>query len=678
MKLFINILFFLCLTNAVQAQIPNQRNQGELGQLGDNGEYESLLGEDRPDSARVDEKGRLILEKAGEQVYGTGTTFFIYESDWRENSGIVRFIDTLLNDMHRYNFVAQDEFELQDLGTTGSATKPLYYKEYDKVGVRFGYDALDPYLLNPDEIEYFDTRSPHTSWYYVQGGAGRSILDVKFARNVSPQWNVGFRIRRINAKFLVGNEAVGASNTRPGNLHEEYQFNTRYESENKRYKLLAYAEAYRHSIQESGGLEIDDVYWDSYVPPEDPEPTEEPRDIQELFRLGRGQLSNRLTDVESFRRMEKFRVFQQYSFIGENNIQLYHIIDKSTHLFNYDDQALSTNSAFYPNTYLDTDRSVHYQRYQELSNTAGLKGKALNFYYSFFAKNKLFKQRFEYRLQDKVPRKIDPQNFIGFKGIYTLTPSIEFRGEYESMIGEEQGNKIFAAINTKYLVASHTRVLAQPDQNQLYYYGNHFQWDNYGKFDNTLYTVSEVALHYSNKFFNVRPFAKLINYDNYIYYGTEAIPIQTEAKIDVMQAGLDLQIHLGDLHQKIYGHYTSNSNPDILRMPELFGNYQIYLEKPIFKSALFGQVGLDFHWHNAFYADAYMPVTQQFYLQNDFEIGGYLMSDIFINLNIKSVNFFAKLTNALQGIMDDGYFITPGYMGQSRQFEFGLVWNLYD
>ena len=81
---------------------------------------------------------------------------------------------------------------------------------------------------------------------------------------------------------------------------------------------------------------------------------------------------------------------------------------------------------------------------------------------------------------------------------------------------------------------------------------------------------------------------------------------------------------------------------------------------------------------DSYFAYDYDPITQQFFLQNDFEVEGYLLADLFADLRIGRWNFFFKLVNVGDQILDDGYFITPYYRGQQRTFDFGISWVFFD
>ena len=93
---------------------------------------------------------------------------------------------------------------------------------------------------------------------------------------------------------------------------------------------------------------------------------------------------------------------------------------------------------------------------------------------------------------------------------------------------------------------------------------------------------------------------------------------------------------------------------------------------------MWAQIGFDIHWQSAYFAKDYDPVTQQFYLQNDFEIPSYLLADLFVSFKVKRIRWFFKMTNVLQNVEADGYFTTPYYTGQKRTLDFGVNWMFFD
>jgi len=93
-------------------------------------------------------------------------------------------------------------------------------------------------------------------------------------------------------------------------------------------------------------------------------------------------------------------------------------------------------------------------------------------------------------------------------------------------------------------------------------------------------------------------------------------------------------------------------------------------------------LGLAARYRSSYYADAYMPVTQQFHRQNTSPTDGRVVTDGFAIIRIKRVRLFFQMSYLNMGgkykLFPEGYYITPTYLGQGRAFSFGITWPLFD
>ncbi|WP_020526113.1 putative porin [Flexithrix dorotheae] len=703
--IFLAVLFYCTPDISLgQTNDPFGNNQ-DFRRRGDD-DFPNMLGEETTiDSAKKDEKGRILLEPVPIEKYHTRTSPYIYEQDLLDNIEEPHYFDTTMNNIHRYNYVARNNYMYQDLGTVGTAAKHLYFNEPDNIGTRWGLNAINLYLYDTENIKHYDTKSPFTSWYYIQGGSGRSLINVEHTQNIKPNWNAGFRIQRNTSTLLVGMEPVNKNDRQVD--HGTYLFKTRYETKDKKYRLLAHFSNYTHKMKETGGLLLSsddsaavmgDLYNQNFPNGTGLPENSNLQELDDLFRLNIGQLQNKLTsEVNTSQKRNKAHLYHQFGLLGEENFQFFHIFDFSKSEFSYTDSDFQTNNNFYPNIYFDptATESTHRIYMNEMSNTVGVKGITQGLFYSFHLRQNSYNYQFEYLQFEKVPVSTPTQRFMGFRGGYSLTENFNFRIDYEGLIAEEdKGNKIYGELNAKFIKLIHKRITAEPDLMQQYYFGNHFIWNNIDAntanpevepFEAQEFATSEIYFPFAFKGIKIKPFAKYTTFDHYIYYNhgigdknNLAVPTQHDDQISILQAGIDLELHLGHIHQLLLAQYTQNDNEDVIRMPEQFVNYNFFYEGRFPHRNILSRFGFDVHWHSKFFADAYMPVTQQFHLQNDFEIGNYVLADFYWSLHIKKVTMFLKFANILQGVLRDGYFVTPLYMGQPRQFEFGLNWVFYD
>lgn len=149
--------------------------------------------------------GAPVIDDTTQNIYGPMTTEYFYELDILNGLDSTRYnVDTSMSYFHRWTFVDQDFNRLVDLGNIGTASRPLFFEPRNTVGRELGFRAFDAYGFKPEEIKYYDTKSPYTDMYYVQGGLNREILKFGFTQNVNPRVNFGFRLQRISSKRQYG------------------------------------------------------------------------------------------------------------------------------------------------------------------------------------------------------------------------------------------------------------------------------------------------------------------------------------------------------------------------------------------------------------------------------------------------------------------------------------------
>ena len=90
------------------------------------------------------------------------------------------------------------------------------------------------------------------------------------------------------------------------------------------------------------------------------------------------------------------------------------------------------------------------------------------------------------------------------------------------------------------------------------------------------------------------------------------------------------------------------------------------------------QIGFDLFFYKDYYAYAYAPSTQQFYLQYEKRIGNYPYLDFFINLKINQAKIFVKMSHINQEFMGNTYYSTPHYPRNDMAFIVGISWRFYD
>src|ERR1043166_6876620 len=121
-----------------------------------------------------------------------------------------------------------------------------------------------------------------------------------------------------------------------------------------------------------------------------------------------------------------------------------------------------------------------------------------------------------------------------------------------------------------------------------------------------------------------------MTWKNPVYFDNFGVARQYNGTVPVASAWtkLDLSAFNWHLDNKVTYQYVPDST--VIRLPEFVLQHSLYYENNI-KNIMRIQIGAAVYFTSAYYADAYMPATAQFYLQNDRKYGNYPFVDVFVN-----------------------------------------------
>ena len=211
-----------------------------------------------------------------------------------------------------------------------------------------------------------------------------------------------------------------------------------------------------------------------------------------------------------------------------------------------------------------------------------------------------------------------------------------------------------------------------------HYHSNHYYWDN-ENMDKEFRTRVEGELNISRWKTNLR--AGVENIKNYTYFNQNAMPAQESGNIQVLSATLKQDFRLGILHLDNEVTWQKSSNKTVLPLPQLSLYHNLYLLAKIAKKVLTVQLGADVRYFTKYNAPAYTPAIQQFHLQaadDQVEIGGYPIVNVYANLHLKRTRIFAMMYHVNAGMGKGNYFLVPHYPINPRLFKIGISWNFYD
>jgi hypothetical protein len=662
MKWSFLVLTFLSLVSAaVRAQVPTGFPGGFGGQQSRPGSTTSVTS-----TNGIDDSTKVI--------YGPKSTRYVLEEDIFNNRRKLYSVDTTLDDAHHYTYVQRSRFLYQDLGNLGTPMHTVFVPMPDQLGTQTGYSVFDPYAYQTMGVKYFDTKSPFTDMYLALGGRNRNILRFDFSQNINPRWNIGFNVQRFTSQKQFG---TSGSNDLNKLLAQNWGFvgHTNYRSKNEKYTLLLHFINMNHSLAEQGG-------------------------VLPGVRTSAGDTTTNLYDYEGNARLNfvngrelrnDWHMYHQY--VLGNGFQLFQRLDYRRHKNYYQDDTLRLNQAtktignlvypgFYPTILGDTSRIEQDARFRLVENMAGIKGiyqwNGSAFNYRAYLRNRIYGQYTRYNSSRNQHNEYETrrlETFVGgWLGYYFPDSLSRITAEAEYQVGG--GFRLQGQFDSKFLTGGYTTMLVDPTLLQERYQSKVFFWRNENfRLRGYNYAYGKLNLRYRG--IRLEPGLDYYLLSNYIYFDTDAIARQATGSFSVLRAGLGYRVQAGKFLANGQTYYTIQSRTDILRTPPFFATAQFQYEF-LYAKALYVQAGIELNYKSSYYGDAYMPLTQQYYLQNRQRTEGYLLTNVYANFRVNRTRLFVKLTNATEGLFNQGYFAAPGFLQLRRAFAFGVDWYLFD
>lgn len=616
-------------------------------------------------------QGQSILDDSTELVYGPTTARHFYEEDLLLNDLEYQFVDTSLWNFENFDPVDRSGKKYQNLGNLGTALFPVFYDLPDNIGVTSGFGAYEPYNVNAQQKKYYNTKSPHIDVTAVLAAQTRSKIDFTFTQNINPNLNFGFDVRRLVADKQLGRTSQGDRNTESTLIDLFMSYN----SKNKKYDLLATAKSFKHRVDETGGIVVDTVETVNLNPVGTEDSLNRFVNRADLFLYQQANIALRDAENTDFR--TSLHVYHQYKL--NELLQAYHVMDISRQNNGYTDSNVSSAVDVYDNAFLSESSTDFLSSFTVFQNEVGIKGSLGPAYYSAYLKRRdLNHNSYGFTEPFINPFEKFSENYLGGRIRLEVKDLGKIFGEVEAL-GETGDFKLKANLESKLFNASYKVLSYRPSLLQQRYFGNHYRWNN--DFNSIL--VNELAgtmkLKIGNLVFNPSLSIKTLD-RNFVYFGEDKQPVTAGESTVISHFGAKMKYVFKEkfvIENEFI--YTANDNQAVVRIPQNFYNGKLYVQNTWFNKTIPVMLGFDVYGRSSYNANAYDPITQQFYaVQNgeDFTTS-YVTVDAFFNARIDHVFVFFKWVH-LNMPANDGYFITPYHNGQQRVIDFGVRWMFYD
>ncbi|TSD67806.1 hypothetical protein FFF34_010590 [Inquilinus sp. KBS0705] len=608
-------------------------------------------------------------------------------------------LDTGLVNFENYSPLSQPRNPKISLGYLGVSQRDLLFNPRKTIGFDDGMHALDAYMLNPQDISYFNARTPYTllSLSNTLFTTREQLFKALHTQNVKPNWNVGLMLNFNGSKGYYSSNNVLAQNVSDFNAAI---FNW-YHSKNQRYNMLANLIFNTLKSPETGGLVKDTIFKSSQSSFDK---------TTEQVRLP-GSYSNWKSTglyIKQFYYIGHIDSLKKNT--GSTNVlptqRVAYTFYYNQRKYNYLQNGQDTYNVF-PDYYFSAGRSrdslnvLHLQN--DFSYSFYLRGKSVTFvknelkldvglvqdYYKYtqfvsdttineFGRKQLKPQRVQnesfqnltlkarlgYRFSDRINLDGDLRQIVQGRDFGDLL--------YDAKLTLSGGKKAGTVVLGAYLQSS------SPALVYTNWISNHYIFNN--SFSNQ--KISNLSFNYINDLLKVDLKAEYFLVTDYLYFaspnhGIDAVPTQYGGNINLLKVSLGKNITWRKLHFDNFVVYQKTDRQDILRTPEVYTYSSLYLDATLF-NVLKSQYGITARYNTEYLAPSYAPGIGQFYNGPDVRFSSYPIASVFFKATLQRTNIFVQYDYANQGLFSRGFYTVNRYPQMDAVIKFGVAWTFYN
>lgn len=577
-------------------------------------------------------------------------------------------VDSSTELFHQFNQALRSDNFFRDLGYTGSATTSLSINLPSVIGFDMGLHQFDPYLKCAKNATFFNSHTPYSEFFYVQGAQQLQKFNAVHSRNITPNWNITMFYNNLTSDgFHLSSKSK----------HRIFGATTWVHTKNYRYAMYMSVVKNSFKTNENGGIANDSIF-QTYTATEK---------LNSLMRLSNSkqELTFREYSITQILNLSKpdINLLKAGSFPYKNQFYFRYNIDYSLQDYMY-----------YTN--LATDTLYYKQIYDSNSNEDGFKLSQLDNDLSFNANSgKIRKDGFK-DFNFKPGIKFQYINLVKDSSIDSVMRNLSLNFVIDKYFFFSrlyaEGNYIFSGSNAGNMNAQGymkfflpydfmlrpgiSQTIKSPNYIQNSAYTNYFRWNN--DFNST--EITNLFAGLSNSKYK---FALNVNYfltNNYIYFDENITPQQLKGTLSYYSVELKKDIKLGKFHFNNHIIYQQElSKENVLHLPSWILYNSTYFESDLFKKALHLKIGFDVRMQGAYFADAYYAPYSIFYNQSQMEIKTYPVFDLFLTAVIKRMRVFIKYEHLNQGLFPNyPSYNYPHFPTEPRVLRYGFCWMFFD
>ncbi len=581
-------------------------------------------------------------------------------------------LDTTLSvqKLYKFNYLRKDNFELLPFSNVGQPYNSLAYN-FDELNLKPLFVAQSHHFnyMDVGDMKYYSVPTPLSELYFKTAFEQGQQLDAFFTVNTNEQFNFSVAYKGVRSLGTYQNILTSTGN---------FRFTTNYHTKSKRYKIRAHIAAQDILNEENGGLPPNSI--DLFVN-DDPEFND------------RGRIDVNFEDAENLLKGLRFYADHEYELISQRDSTNYNVLAVGNR-FSFEEKSFlyTQETPFegygesYETTNLRTKTTLedfNIQGYARLENS--LLGNISAFVgytdynYGYNSVLILDEGRISNRLQGNLVQfgAAYKKQYRGFE--LSGKGAINISGDYDAnyltgaaSFSFNEDNKVEASVKVHSVAPNFGYQLYQSD------YVN-YNWQN--NFENVKTQELKFELQ-SKKLLNAS--VSYTGIDDYTYYAIQQndstpTPQQFGDRVDYLKVKAQKEFRYGKFAlDNTVLFQQAVSGEEVFNVPQIVTRNTLCFQDELFKKALFLQTGVTFKYFTEYNMNAYDPVLAEFYVQNDQELGGFPLVDLFLSAKIRQTRIFFKWEHFNQLFKStNDQFSAPGYPYRDAVIRFGLVWNFF-
>lgn len=599
------------------------------------------------------------------------------------NSLGIRNMDTTVNDFFSKFILPYSNYHL---GNLGNASKSYLFNPLQRGGWDAGFRSYEVYNYTLEQTPFYQTTKPYTELGYLLGGKGEQLIELLHTQNKTKQFNYSFAYRFSNAPGNLKNQHANLNNMR---------ITANYQSKRKRYASYWVMLLNKSASSENGGL-VNSNLIDSLS-------LNNPYELE--TRLGISGVSFRNPFNTS---IATGTTYKEQNFVWK---QTYDIGQKDSIV-----KDTVTTYLFYPR--LRFQNEIKYQSNQFAFADAN--PLALNYdqYFNYklpVGQTMLFQDQWKRFTNEfslvSFPEKTNPNQFLqvglGYQQLNFKDTLLSWSnhdiyglGVYKNKTKNlrwdiQASGKLF--LNGYHAgdyeaLFSLTSVFNKKGDQVALWLQNSNRTPSFNRLGITAFPISKLSTIDKENIIELgamwdqksRGLTASFQYkliQNFQYFGSGYQPLVYDKALSYIKGTVSNQLKLST-HWNWYNELSLQLvDPNApLHLPVIFTRQRLAFEGNFFKN-LFLSTGLELIYHSAFQPDAYMPLTGQFYLQDQFTTNNRPIANAFLNFRIKRFKGFIRMEQlntllATSNQLGTRYqFTAPNYLGTGTWLRVGIWWN---